>query len=298
MTAKQKANQLRFKKVVAEAKKLRTKNPKLTQAQAVKQAWAIFKKTGKVGENHKDTKSHNVNIRVVSGVPISFTGQAGKVKFRVVRQIDIYGKVNASVEDIETGRYIVSADGKISAETLADSFVKYVKKVDPDINIKDVQKRMKIFFTQINKDIKDEQKVKAAAPRKTAAPKKPAARKTTTPKKVLKQSGGSSKMYDLRFQALPPGKRKSATGRTYYEYRANRSDQGKLLGIDNKNFKQMKIKSVTGIAHKQKEIALKTWKEVYGRLAAEYISAKTQKEKNVIQKELKIAKTMIANFSK
>lgn len=67
MTAKQKANQLRFKKVVAEAKKLRSKNPKLTQAQAVKQAWAIFKKTGKVGESHKDTKSHNVNIRVVSG---------------------------------------------------------------------------------------------------------------------------------------------------------------------------------------------------------------------------------------
>jgi hypothetical protein len=41
MTAKQKANQARFKKVVAEAKKLRTKNPKLTQAQAVKQAWAM-----------------------------------------------------------------------------------------------------------------------------------------------------------------------------------------------------------------------------------------------------------------
>ena len=41
MTAKQKANQARFKKVVAEAKKLRKKNPKLTQAQAVKQAWAM-----------------------------------------------------------------------------------------------------------------------------------------------------------------------------------------------------------------------------------------------------------------
>ena len=41
MTAKQRANRERFKKVVAEAKKLRKKNPKLTQAQAVKQAWAI-----------------------------------------------------------------------------------------------------------------------------------------------------------------------------------------------------------------------------------------------------------------
>jgi len=127
MTAKQKANQARFKKVVAEAKKLRKKNPKLTQAQAVKQAWAIMygknkvagyseerqkihkeatnwikhnkkrkpdlskkdlirtsydqaafgpapkvgavkKKAAKKSSSyHKDTKSHNVNIRVISG---------------------------------------------------------------------------------------------------------------------------------------------------------------------------------------------------------------------------------------
>lgn len=82
MTAKQRANRERFKKVVAEAKKLRKKNPKLTQAQAVKQAWAISygkkravlgaakKKvtTKKSSSYHKDTKSHNVNIRVISGV--------------------------------------------------------------------------------------------------------------------------------------------------------------------------------------------------------------------------------------
>lgn len=95
MTAKQKANRERFKKVVAEAKKLRKKNPKLTQAQAVKQAWAIMytkkragvgatkkkaakkkatttkvkaKKSKRTSEMHTDTKSHNVNIRVMSGM--------------------------------------------------------------------------------------------------------------------------------------------------------------------------------------------------------------------------------------
>lgn len=123
MTAKQKANRERFKKVVAEAKKLRQKNPKLTQAQAVARAWAISygkkaaakkkkvgatkiiqkgesknakvtkvlqqtrtkkgqfkgykrigatsvkaKKSKKTSEMHTDTKSHNVNIRVVSGI--------------------------------------------------------------------------------------------------------------------------------------------------------------------------------------------------------------------------------------
>jgi len=89
MTAKQRAARAKFKAVVAEAKKLRKKNPKLTQAQAVKQAFAISyskkragvgavkkkaaptkvkaKKSKPTSDMHKDTKSHNVNIRVISG---------------------------------------------------------------------------------------------------------------------------------------------------------------------------------------------------------------------------------------
>jgi len=65
MTAKQKANQARFKKVVAEAKKLRKKNPKLTQAQAVKQAWAMTysKKDVSVGATKKNLKTkHSVYL--------------------------------------------------------------------------------------------------------------------------------------------------------------------------------------------------------------------------------------------
>jgi len=90
MTAKQKAARAKFKAIVKEASKLRKKNPKLTQAQAVKQAWAISygKKRAGVGavkkkaakkksasSKHKDTKSHNVNIRVISG------WKKGKTKF-------------------------------------------------------------------------------------------------------------------------------------------------------------------------------------------------------------------------
>lgn len=67
MTAKQKANRERFKKVVAEAKKLRKKNPKLTQAQAVKQAWAISytkkrtKKAVGVAKKRKPTERDILN---------------------------------------------------------------------------------------------------------------------------------------------------------------------------------------------------------------------------------------------
>lgn len=103
MTAKQRAARAKFKAVVKEAQKLRKKNPKLTQAQAVKQAWAISysKKRAGVGavkkkaapkkkaatkvkakkraatEMHTDTKSHNVNIRVISGVKRE-TGYIGR----------------------------------------------------------------------------------------------------------------------------------------------------------------------------------------------------------------------------
>lgn len=89
MTAKQKAARAKFKAVVKEAGKLRKKNPSLTQAEAVKQAWAISygkkragvgaakkatptkvkaKKGKRTSEMHTDTKSHNVNIRVISGI--------------------------------------------------------------------------------------------------------------------------------------------------------------------------------------------------------------------------------------
>jgi hypothetical protein len=96
MTAKQKAARANFKKAVTEAQKLRKSNPKLTQAQALKQAFAANKKVGaikkkaapkkkaavkkaapkkvaskRITDIHKDSKSHNVNIKVVSGLPIT-----------------------------------------------------------------------------------------------------------------------------------------------------------------------------------------------------------------------------------
>lgn len=110
MTAKQRAARAKFKAVVKEASKLRKKNPKLTQAQAVKQAWAISygkkragvgavkkkaapkkkaatkvkaKKSKRTSEMHTDTKSHNVNIRVMSGI-----GEIGEKFTRISNDIN------------------------------------------------------------------------------------------------------------------------------------------------------------------------------------------------------------------
>lgn len=110
MTAKQRQARAKFKAVVKEASKLRKKNPKLTQAQAVKQAWAISyskkskgtklgavkkksatrvkAKKGKSTEMHTDTKSHNVNIRVVSGI-------IPNQKEELEKYIRVYGRLMA-----------------------------------------------------------------------------------------------------------------------------------------------------------------------------------------------------------
>jgi len=75
---------------------------------------------------------------------------------------------------------------------------------------------------------------KVGAVKKKSAPKKKAAKKVVkkkAAKKVVKKKYGLNPKKDKLYEAEKPGKRKSASGNTYYENRANRSDKGKLLGI-------------------------------------------------------------------
>lgn len=144
MTAKQKANRERFKKVVAEAKKLRKKNPKLTQAQAVKQAWAIFSKAGKgkkVGEYHKDTKSHNVNIRVVSGWKKGKTAIIEKNEKKVAdrKNVRVYrASKNSLTRKPGTFRNFQTIAGLFDTSIISDidalkkQYFKLAKKYHPD----------------------------------------------------------------------------------------------------------------------------------------------------------------------
>jgi len=57
MTAKQKAARANFKKAVTDAQKLRKSNPKLTQAQALKQAFSANKKVGAVKKKSAPKKA-------------------------------------------------------------------------------------------------------------------------------------------------------------------------------------------------------------------------------------------------
>jgi hypothetical protein len=137
MTAKQRAARAKFKAVVAEAKKLRKKNPKLTQAQAVKQAFAISyskagkskvgavkkkaaptkvkaKKSKRTSEMHTDTKSHNVNIRVVSGIKRN-TGYIGRAIIKTFNLSELkklnptyFGKGNDKMFGVYARKLMVS----------------------------------------------------------------------------------------------------------------------------------------------------------------------------------------------
>jgi len=94
-------------------------------------------------------------------------------------------------------------------------------------------------------------KKKVGAVKKKSAPKKKAVKKVIK-KKIAKKKVAKKKItkidYDKRFQAKKPGKRKSASGKTYYENRPNRSDKGRLLGMGNVLTKAQEIKRLNQLA--------------------------------------------------
>lgn len=86
----------------------------------------------------------------------------------------------------------------------------------------------------------------ATKKKKVAAKKvtKKAVRRSAPKRKKAapKQRGETTIIVDKKRQAKPVGKRKSESGRVYYETRANRSDKGQLLGVPHKSFASLPSK--------------------------------------------------------
>jgi len=225
-TAAQKKNIARFKAVQAEAKKLKSKNKSLSHIQAVKQAWTILY------SKEKKSPSKTTKKRKVGALPIGFTGKILNVPFKVVNQFDIYDEVNAIVENTNTGKKIITIDGKTSTKDLTDKFFAHIKmNVDyekGDIP-KDTLQRISKFVIGLSKEVKDYN-----AGKKQTIKKQPliiAAKKSPSPKKskVVKikktatkksSSSGSKKLTYV-------GVRKLESGASRYEY--------KLAGIGTVN---------------------------------------------------------------
>jgi hypothetical protein len=97
-----------------------------------------------------------------------------------------------------------------------------------------------------------------APAKKKVTKKKVAPKKVVAKKKVVKQKGTSNKKYDKMRQALPPGVRISkVTGRPYKEVRANRSDKGVLLGINEDFFDTTVIKDIDDLRKQYFKLAQK-----------------------------------------
>jgi hypothetical protein len=174
MTAAQKAAREKFKKAVTDAQKLRKNNPKLTQAQALKQAFAANKKVGavrkkaatkKVTGSHKDTKSHNVNIRVVSGykkvgaLPIDFKGNFQGFRFKVLNQYQLDGGVTAQIVELDGRGDIVAQLTGTTREndrvvsTLLKNAIAAGGVVLDEKSKKQLEKRIKSFVVGLNKEV-------------------------------------------------------------------------------------------------------------------------------------------------
>lgn len=149
MTTAQKKNVARFKAAAAEAKRIRAKDPKLTQAEAVKKAFAKLygvKKTvtkkavakqkptkKKVSEYHKDTKSHNVNIRVVSGIN-GFIDEAKKRRVDLVHRITV---MNKSIIDLKSKLDTYTPLQKSMAKGIILHYTKWVQSYKNELKIID-----------------------------------------------------------------------------------------------------------------------------------------------------------------
>jgi len=170
-------------------------------------------------------------------------------------------------------------------------------------NIVTTKKRLPSVIKLINKTIDKvykKSKAKKSAPKKKAAKKvvRKVIKKKLAPKKVAKKKL-TSRDYDKRYQAKKPGKRISTgknypyiEGNVYYENRANRSDRGKLLGIEG-NLSMSLIKRLEGI---NKEI------EQRQDVIANVIQNKTyfvnKNGKSWYTKFMKLAKSHIAELKK
>lgn len=99
-----------------------------------------------------------------------------------------------------------------------------------------------------------------------------------------KQTGTSDKKIDRTKQAKPVGKRTSANGKVYYETRANRSDKGKLLGVDNPQFDYFTKDVLKDFEYCNKQILIYENIVVIAKFGIQ--NQKLSSEKSKLQKQL------------
>jgi len=268
-------NITRLKKVQADAKKLKAKNPKLTHIEAVKKAWAMQPKV--------TVQKSNIKRKKIGALPNTFTGNILGVGFKVHHQFDIYGDVTSIIEDVKNGDLIIKIDGKGNAADKANLFIYFIENRTKDVLTSSQKTRIKSFVSNLTNEVKmfnsGKKKTIKKMPLKIEKQKNKIVVKKMPTKK---QTGISNRRYDIMKQAMTPGKRVTSWGTTYYESRANRSDKGKLLGVE----------TIGSVMAKGKSILI----EKLGKLEAKKFVAKKISDKRKLQKEITTTKTQLRKF--
>lgn len=215
---------------------------------------------------HTDTKSHNVNIKVVSGNigSLPFTGKFLGVD---IKARHYYDDIMIDVGSY-TFRYMKGDNITVLSEDIAKAIEKKQKQwqVLTDGDKKKILAKVKQFVSTLRNEFPK------GALRKNYNKAKPVKSKTIKPvvkksveyykdsdlNKSVRQTGTSDKLKDKSRVAKNPGKRETEWGSIYYERRANRSDKpGSLLGILGAYFDISAINDLDSLKKEYKKLALK-----------------------------------------
>jgi hypothetical protein len=169
MTAAQLKARANFKKAIAYRTKTgcslkeafaHVKGGKVTGVRKVAAKKKVLKKSAQKS-GHKDNKSHNVNIKVVSGVgalPIDFKGSFLGYKFYIANQYQLDGSVTAQLIESEgKGNLIASLSGnpkeneRTAAALLNGAIATGGRLSEKDE--RDIKAKIKRFVTDLNKEV-------------------------------------------------------------------------------------------------------------------------------------------------
>jgi len=208
----------------------------MTEAQEnFKKAIAYRKKTGcSLKDAFAYVKGNKPTKKKVGALPVGFVGTFYDISFKIINQFDIYNNVNAIVEDKKNGNVITTITGNQNSLINTDMFLNYAK-LNSEYSVKNwdsIKTKINKFFELIKKEVKSYNAGKTKTIKKQTIKILPPTKKVEKIiVKSVRQTGSSNTKYDKLKQALPVGKRKSASGKTYYEYRKDHSDAGVLLGF-------------------------------------------------------------------
>jgi hypothetical protein len=141
----------------------------------------VKKRATKSG-SHKDTRSHNVNIRVVSGVPDNYSFSFGDAKLYTQKQFTIFGKVELVVFEPISKKTITVLDGK-NTTTATKQLLAFIitKQKSTYYDLDTWEKKLKKLVTELNKEITKYNK-------NIKAPKKAVVKKATVKRAPAKKS--------------------------------------------------------------------------------------------------------------